>query len=886
MSIWNDTENTESSGEVTEGYFGESSDNARDAPKHKRPRRKAGTQDQESNYRDNNRSFTADDSTAFSEDEAKAFTEDGKRSFGENSNKAFNDNSDIRKSDGFNHNNSNSDGIKTSDDKKKEYHKRLKEKAKEKREAQNRLSEEEVRKETESFYNQSTEDGSILADSSDGFQSDEIKESIIKSDVESGNIGGSDFGFDDGDEETSGFGFGNWDDNNSSSESVLNTRKSRRNAEVNTCNSGEEGVLNTCKSRGESTPGQNGRASYFGDYESNYYDFQDSVPLNSKSGNQRNTKRNASRTDQQSSRRIDNRNTCTNGNINRKTNADGNYNAKTGLADKGNSDGKGNSGKGVSDKKTGLTLFGGDETTPAKPSKRIVSKTTDKSLKATDYSIHKAGETISKATGEKDDNAGADALHLAEEGGETVSRYGFYIARDIKDNFTEAGSKAVKKTSDFTTDSIFDAPKEKLTKEQRKKLAYKKQLQKKRRKAAQKAKKAAKEAGKQTAEGTKKAVSAAKMVVKTVIRTVFAVPRAILIILLILLVLLLFGGEMAGSVTSLTTEAASILSAATYNSSPQMIDQADLDFSYMELMLREQIDEIEDEYPDYDEYTYTLGSIGHDPFTLINYLHAEFGTIDSDAMACLNDLFNAMYELKLTPTEETRYRLVPKPPEEDEDEDESEDDTEEDEDEEDDDSGETEGDDEEEDDEDEEPEYILEEYTVSILKVELISRSLESVVDGRLEGNSTGKAIYAVLNKTHGLVQYIGSPVFQTWSVESYYGYRRNPYGDYPELHRGLDISMPAGTSVHSAITGFVKEIGSDPMFGDYVVIEDDRYTVKYASMGSISVIVDSLVHRGETVGYTGSNGSEPPSLHMELLVNGTYYNPLFYTENPQHEPE
>jgi len=832
MSIWNDTENTESSGEVTEGYFGESSDNARDAPRHKRPRRKAEPQDQESNYRDNNRSFTADDSTAFSEDEAKAFTEDGKRSFGEGSNKAFNDNSENHKSDSFNHNNSNSDGIKTSDDKKKEYHKRLKEKAKEKREAQNRLLVEETRKEAE-----------------------------------------SDFSFDGSNKGSSGFGFGNWDDTHASSESMLNTRKSRRNAEVNTCNSG-----------GESTSGQNSRTSYFGDYESDFSDFQNNAASGNKSSNQRNSQRDVSRTDQQSSRRIDNRNTGTNGNINRKNNADGNYNAKTGLADKGNSSGKGNSGKGVSDKKTGLTLFGGDETTPARPSKRVVSKTTDKSIKATDYSIHKAGETISKATGEKDDNAGADALHLAEEGGETVSRYGFYIARDIKDNFTEAGTKAVKKTSDFTTDSIFDAPKEKLTKEQRKKLAYKKQLQKKRRKAAQKAKKAAKEAGKQTAEGTKKAVSAAKMVVKTVIRTVFAVPRAILIILLILLVLLLFGGEMAGSVTSLTTEAASILSAATYNSSPQMIDQADLDFSYMELMLREQIDEIEDEYPDYDEYTYTLGSIGHDPFTLINYLHAEFGTIDSDAMACLNDLFNAMYELKLTPTEEIRYRLVPKPPEEDEDE--SEDDTEEDEDEEDDDSGETEGDDGEEDEEEEEPEYILEEYTVSILKVELISRSLESVVDGRLEGNSTGKAIYAVLNKTHGLVQYIGSPVFQTWSVESYYGYRRNPYGDYPELHRGLDISMPAGTSVHSAITGFVKEIGSDPMFGDYVVIEDDRYTVKYASMGNISVIVDSLVHRGETVGYTGSNGSEPPSLHMELLVNGTYYNPLFYTENPQPETD
>ncbi len=861
MSIWNDKENTESSGEVTEGYFGGSSDNARDAPKHKRPRRKAGTQDQESNYRDNNRSFTADDSAAFSEDEAKAFTEDGKRSFGEGSNKAFNDNSENHKSDSFNHNNSNSDGIKTSE-KKKEYKKRLKEKAKEKREAQNRLSEEEVRKEADSE--------TVETNLSDCIQSEKTFDNSTVAAETSGNITGSDYGFDGSNEESFSYGFGNWDDTRTSSESVLNARKSRRNAEVNTCNS-----------RGESTSGQNSRTSYFGDYESDYSDFQNNAVSGNESGKKRNSQSDASRTDKQSPRRYDHRNTGNNGNVNRKPDTNGKPN-KNGV-----SDGKGNSsGKGVPDKKTGLTLFGGDETTPAKPSKRIVSKTTDKSIKATDYSIHKAGETISKATGEKDDNAGADALRLAEEGGETVSRYGFYIARDIKDNFTEAGTKAVKKTSDYTTDSIFDAPKEKLTKEQRKKLAYKKQLQKKRRKAAQKAKKAAKEAGKQTAEGTKKAVSAAKMVVKTVIRTVFAVPRAILIILLILLVLLLFGGEMAGSVTSLTTEAASILSAATYNSSPQMIDQADLDFSYMELMLREQIDEIEDEYPDYDEYTYTLGSIGHDPFTLINYLHAEFGTIDSDAMACLNDLFNAMYELKLTPTEETRYRLVPKPPEEDEDEDESEDDTEEDEDEEDDDSGETEGDDGEEDEEEEEPEYILEEYTVSILKVELISKSLESVVDGRLEGNSTGKAIYAVLNKTHGLVQYIGSPVFQTWSVESYYGYRRNPYGDYPELHRGLDISMPAGTSVHSAITGFVKEIGSDPMFGDYVVIEDDRYTVKYASMGNISVIVDSLVHRGETVGYTGSNGSEPPSLHMELLVNGTYYNPLFYTENPQPETD
>ena len=121
-----------------------------------------------------------------------------------------------------------------------------------------------------------------------------------------------------------------------------------------------------------------------------------------------------------------------------------------------------------------------------------------------------------------------------------------------------------------------------------------------------------------------------------------ALPKALLIINLLIIVLLLIGGEIAGRTVSLVTETASIMSAATYQSSPQMIDQADLEFSYMELMLRDRIDEIEDEYDDYDEYSYTLGSFGHNPFTLINYLHAEYGTINSEAMAGLNGLFDEM----------------------------------------------------------------------------------------------------------------------------------------------------------------------------------------------------------------------------------------------------
>ena len=513
----------------------------------------------------------------------------------------------------------------------------------------------------------------------------------------------------------------------------------------------------------------------------------------------------------------------------------------------------------------------------SQPNMNIVGKAGSTSLSAVSYSTGKARSVVSKATGEKDDNAGADAFSVVEQAGERAVHYGFYTAEEL----LRSSARSTYQTSEYVTDSMFETTKKTASKAEADKAAYRRKLRKKRaqiRRKARKAEKAGKSAARKAAEET---VNVAKFIGKIIL----ARGKIIIGVVIAILVIIIFGGQMSGSTINIMTEVASVMSMATYQSSPQMIDQADLDMSYRELMLRAEIDEIEDDYPDYEEYSYTLGSIGHNPYTLINYLHAQFGQINSEAMAYIEVLFNEMYQLKLTPKEETRYRLVPKPEEEDDDEEEDDSEDEESEDESDDeeDSGESSEDDEEEDEDDEEPEYILEEYTVSILKVELITRSLEDIVSQRLEGDATRKAIYNILNISHGLVQFVGSPTLTSWSVESYYGYRRNPLGDYPELHRGLDIAMPVGSSVHSAISGFVKEIASDPLYGDYIVIEDETgTTVKYANMGHITAIVESRVHKGETIGYSGSGGSEPPCLHMELLVNGSYYNPLFYTENPQ----
>ena len=101
--------------------------------------------------------------------------------------------------------------------------------------------------------------------------------------------------------------------------------------------------------------------------------------------------------------------------------------------------------------------------------------------------------------------------------------------------------------------------------------------------------------------------------------------------------------------------------AGSYMSVPAEIDAADLAFSELEMELQKEINAIETDYPDYDEYRYNLDAIGHDPFVLISYLsavHTEFTA--SDVQSEIESLFEEMYELTLNPTTETRTRTVTK----------------------------------------------------------------------------------------------------------------------------------------------------------------------------------------------------------------------------------
>lgn len=199
----------------------------------------------------------------------------------------------------------------------------------------------------------------------------------------------------------------------------------------------------------------------------------------------------------------------------------------------------------------------------------------------------------------------------------------------------------------------------------------------------------------------------------------------------------------------------STILAASYLSKPKEIDAADLQFTRLELDLQKEIDRVETDNPGYDEYSYNLGAIGHNPFTLISYLsavHTEFTA--SEVESEIQALFDEMYTLTLTPDTETRTRTVTDP-----------------------DTG----------------EESEEEYEVSILRVTLTVIPLESLVSGKMDTEQA--EIFAMYGETNGLLQEFASPLNLYWYyyVSSYYGYRKNEVTGNEEFHRGVDIAVPTG---------------------------------------------------------------------------------------------
>ncbi len=161
--------------------------------------------------------------------------------------------------------------------------------------------------------------------------------------------------------------------------------------------------------------------------------------------------------------------------------------------------------------------------------------------------------------------------------------------------------------------------------------------------------KQAREAAKKTAVTTEKITRAAVGFVKRH-------PVGVLIALGVLLLLIVLQSCIA-SLTTVGNGLISVVGGTSYVSSDSDIEAVEKSYTQLEADLRERMSRIESDYPNYDEYRYTVDEIGHDPFELASYLTAKFGEYTPDKVqAELQTLLEQQYKLTLTEEIEVRYR--------------------------------------------------------------------------------------------------------------------------------------------------------------------------------------------------------------------------------------
>lgn len=107
--------------------------------------------------------------------------------------------------------------------------------------------------------------------------------------------------------------------------------------------------------------------------------------------------------------------------------------------------------------------------------------------------------------------------------------------------------------------------------------------------------------------------------------------------------------------------------------------------------------------------------------------------------------------------------------------------------------------------------------------------------------------------------------------------------GEAPDRHPGLDIAVPADSYIRAAGAGVVQEVGDDPVYGRYLVIDHGNgYRTRYAHANLLLVTEGTAVRRREIIALSGSTGrSSAPHLHFEVHLDGQPVDPLTLVQPP-----
>jgi murein DD-endopeptidase MepM/ murein hydrolase activator NlpD len=107
--------------------------------------------------------------------------------------------------------------------------------------------------------------------------------------------------------------------------------------------------------------------------------------------------------------------------------------------------------------------------------------------------------------------------------------------------------------------------------------------------------------------------------------------------------------------------------------------------------------------------------------------------------------------------------------------------------------------------------------------------------------------------------------------TSSAYGYRKDPFTEVLQFHRGVDIAAAPGTPVRAALDGKVTVVAQDPVLGLYIMIRHQiGYSTVYGHLQQALVKPGAAVARGQRIALVGTSGKTTgPHLHFEVRKAG-----------------
>ena len=252
------------------------------------------------------------------------------------------------------------------------------------------------------------------------------------------------------------------------------------------------------------------------------------------------------------------------------------------------------------------------------------------------------------------DNSGVEGAHKTEEVTERGAKYG---ARKIREGYhrhklkpyrvaAKAEKAAFKANAEFQYQKLLQENPQLAASNPLSRYWQKQQIKKQYAKAVR-------------TGGVKSAKTAADHTQKATRKTAEFVTRHWKGVVLLIAALLLFIMTAAGvsSCSSLFSGLMNGVLGTSYTSEDSDLVAVENNYAAMENELQQRIDNIERDYPGYDEYRYDLDNIGHNPHALASYLTALLQSYTpQSAQAELERIFDMQYTLTLTEEVEIRYR--------------------------------------------------------------------------------------------------------------------------------------------------------------------------------------------------------------------------------------